>query len=267
MTSASSNARSATSARIDRHQQPRPADARRRSRTGRADCVSSCPDDRLVIAESGVREPSTIAGWRALGFDGALVGEALMRSDGRGGERPGLRGGRRGARAISRTSRARRRVKICGIVEPGRNARRRVGRRRCDRAERRSPGTPRGLSVPTKPRISPRSRGTSAVRRRSPAIVAVTADADADQLAAIVRELDPEVVQLSGDEPPELIRAIARPDVEGAAPSRRRPTNQPRRSRHGSSIVRGPTSPRAWNGSSSTRPAGPIPGWDRHARR
>ena len=45
------------------------------------------PDDRLVIAESGVREPATIARWRALGFDGALVGEALMRAaePGRGG--------------------------------------------------------------------------------------------------------------------------------------------------------------------------------------
>ncbi len=38
------------------------------------------PDDRLVVAESGVREPATVAGWRALGFDAALVGEALMRA-------------------------------------------------------------------------------------------------------------------------------------------------------------------------------------------
>ncbi len=38
------------------------------------------PDDRLVIAESGVREPATVARWRALGLDGALVGEALIRS-------------------------------------------------------------------------------------------------------------------------------------------------------------------------------------------
>ena len=38
------------------------------------------PDDRLVIAESGVREPATVARWRALGFDGALVGEALVRA-------------------------------------------------------------------------------------------------------------------------------------------------------------------------------------------
>ena len=38
------------------------------------------PDDRIVIAESGVRDASTVARWRALGFDAALVGEALMRS-------------------------------------------------------------------------------------------------------------------------------------------------------------------------------------------
>ena len=42
--------------------------------------ASTCPDDRLVIAESGVREPATVARWRALGFDGALVGEALVRA-------------------------------------------------------------------------------------------------------------------------------------------------------------------------------------------
>ena len=38
------------------------------------------PADRIAVAESGVREPATVAGWRAVGFDAALVGEALMRS-------------------------------------------------------------------------------------------------------------------------------------------------------------------------------------------
>jgi indole-3-glycerol phosphate synthase len=47
----------------------------------RADRLRSLvPDDRLVIAESGVRDPSVAARWRAIGFDAALVGEALMRS-------------------------------------------------------------------------------------------------------------------------------------------------------------------------------------------
>src|SRR4051812_15277513 len=38
------------------------------------------PEDRLVIAESGVRDTATIRGWRALGFDAALVGETLVRA-------------------------------------------------------------------------------------------------------------------------------------------------------------------------------------------
>ncbi len=38
------------------------------------------PDDRIVIAESGVRDAAIVRRWRALGFDGALVGEDLMRS-------------------------------------------------------------------------------------------------------------------------------------------------------------------------------------------
>ncbi|MFI5226406.1 MAG: indole-3-glycerol-phosphate synthase, partial [Candidatus Limnocylindrales bacterium] len=35
---------------------------------------SSIPDDRLAIAESGVRDPAVVARWRALGYDGVLVG-------------------------------------------------------------------------------------------------------------------------------------------------------------------------------------------------
>ena len=38
------------------------------------------PGDRIVVAESGVRDTGTVARWRATGFDAALVGEALMRS-------------------------------------------------------------------------------------------------------------------------------------------------------------------------------------------
>ena len=49
------------------------------------------PGDRLAIAESGVRDPSTVARWRATGFDAALVGEALMRVGRPVGRRPGVR--------------------------------------------------------------------------------------------------------------------------------------------------------------------------------
>src|SRR4029079_11517538 len=49
--------------------------------TERADALRALvPDDRIVIAESGVREAATVARWRARGFDGVLVGESLMRS-------------------------------------------------------------------------------------------------------------------------------------------------------------------------------------------
>ena len=62
------------------------------------------PDDRLVIAESGVREPATVARWRALGFDAALVGEALMRSadPGRGGRARSSAAGRAARRSGQR---------------------------------------------------------------------------------------------------------------------------------------------------------------------
>ena len=38
------------------------------------------PEDRLVVAESGVRNPATVRSWRALGFDAVLIGEALVRA-------------------------------------------------------------------------------------------------------------------------------------------------------------------------------------------
>ena len=38
------------------------------------------PDDRIAIAESGARDPATVARWRAAGYDAALVGEALVRA-------------------------------------------------------------------------------------------------------------------------------------------------------------------------------------------
>src|SRR6185369_8319440 len=49
--------------------------------TGRATRLRALvPDDRLVVAESGVRDAATVATWRAVGYDAALVGEALVRA-------------------------------------------------------------------------------------------------------------------------------------------------------------------------------------------
>ena len=74
------------------------------------------PDDRLVIAESGVREPATVARWRALGFDGALVGEALVR---RGDPAAAVRAFVAAGRRPDDPANVARRpfVKICGITD------------------------------------------------------------------------------------------------------------------------------------------------------
>ena len=79
------------------------------------------PDDRLVVAESGVREPSVLAAWRALGFDAALVGEALMRSDEAGirARTAAFVAAGRAPSAAEDLAAADRRpwVKICGITD------------------------------------------------------------------------------------------------------------------------------------------------------
>ena len=101
----------------DRHQQPRPEHARSGRRRGPRRLRALVPDDRLVVAESGVSDPSTLVRWRALGFDAALIGEALMRapdparSDGRLRRRGrDARGSRRGrSRARGQDLRHRRR--------------------------------------------------------------------------------------------------------------------------------------------------------------
>ncbi len=75
--------------------------------TDRADRLRAfVPDDRLVIAESGVRDSATVARWRALGFDAALVGEALMRAPRRDRRRSGHSWRPVGNRRIRPTSRA-----------------------------------------------------------------------------------------------------------------------------------------------------------------
>jgi indole-3-glycerol phosphate synthase len=99
------------------------------------------PDDRLVVAESGVRDPATVARWRAVGFDAALVGEALV---------PGQRPGRRGP-VVRRGWRRSIRSRECRAATAGQDLRhhRRGGRPGSDRGgcrrdrSQRVPGTPR----------------------------------------------------------------------------------------------------------------------------
>jgi tryptophan synthase beta subunit len=163
------------------------------------------PDDRLVVAESGVSDPSTLVRWRALGFDAALVGEALMRAaDPRAATASFVAAGRV-PDDIAANDRLPE-VKICGIVdEDGVLAATKAG------------ATAIGLNVVAgTPRALGHARAaTLAVYARSlpnpPRIVLVTADMDGAKLRVAVAAVDPDVVQLSGNESISLLAAVDRP--------------------------------------------------------
>ncbi len=168
---------------------------------------AAVPDDRLVIAESGVRDPATIRRWRALGFDGALVGEALVRA---GDPAAASRAFAAAGRPSSDPAEVARRpfVKICGItdaagiiaaVAAGADA---IGLNVV-------PGTPRELSLDEAADLARLAR-SAAVGDRRPRIVAVTADASPRHLAAISAAFDPDVIQLNGDEPPAAVANVGR---------------------------------------------------------
>ncbi len=165
------------------------------------------PDDRLVIAESGVREPSLVARWRALGFDGVLVGEALMRAvDPAAGVAAFVAAGRS---PMDLANVARRPfVKICGVTDADgvlaaiRSGADAIGLNVV-------PGTPRALELGEAATLARLIRSASAAGHR-PQIVAVTAEAPVERLEAIVDAIDPDVVQLSGAEPVDLVRRVGR---------------------------------------------------------
>ena len=165
------------------------------------------PDDRLVVAESGVRHPAQLGRWRAQGFDAALVGEALVRSaDPASVVRAFVAAGRQ---PDDPSNVARRPfVKICGItdtdgvlaaVRSGVDA---VGLNLV-------PGTPRALSLPEAADLARLLRATAPPAAR-PRIVAVTVDPDLEELAAIVAALDPDAIQLNGTEPVARVSEIGR---------------------------------------------------------
>jgi tryptophan synthase beta chain len=165
------------------------------------------PDDRLTIAESGVRDEATIVRWRAAGFDAALVGEALVRTaDPRAAAASFVAAG-----ALPDDPGAAHRVplvKICGVVDEagldtalaadidaiGLNF---VG------------GTPRALTLKEGAALARRAR--TAAGTRIPTVVAIVvnpSDALLDELASTVGV---DAFQFSGGEPPERIAAAPRP--------------------------------------------------------
>ena len=166
------------------------------------------PDDRLVVGESGVGEPRTLVGWRAVGIDAALVGEALMRSaDPAATARAFVAAGKvpHDVAAEAREPL----TKICGVTDAaGALAAVRAG---ADAVGLNFvPGTPRCLSLTEAAKLATLIRDTSPAGSR-PRIVAVFADASPDQIAATIAAVEPDAIQLSGDEPVAAIRSAGRP--------------------------------------------------------
>jgi tryptophan synthase beta subunit len=166
------------------------------------------PDDRVVVAESGVREPATIARWRAQGFDAALVGEALVRSmDPSAVARAFVAAG---AVPSDPANVARRPfAKICGVADVG-SATAAIALGADGLGLNLVPGTPRALTLDEAAELSRAIRAVATPATR-PRIVAITADASPADLVAIVAALDPDAVQLNGRETIEVASAIGRP--------------------------------------------------------
>ncbi len=181
------------------------------------------PDDRLAIAESGVRDPATIARWRATGFDAALVGEALMRSvDPSAAALAFVAAGRYPAdpAQLARLPH----VKICGITdEAGVLAAVRAGADAIGLNF--APGTPRELTLEEGAALAALARAAAPAGAR-PEIVLVTANLPPDRLAAVVAAIDPDAVQLNGDEPPADVARTGRPTWKALRVAAGQPASQ-----------------------------------------
>jgi tryptophan synthase beta subunit len=167
------------------------------------------PDDRLVVAESGVRDAAIVAGWRAAGFDAALVGEALVRAaDPAGAVRAFVAAGRAPDDPANRATAPV--VKICGITDgDGILAAVRAGADAI--GLNLVPGTPRVLELGEAVELRRVARALAPAGGHRPLIVAVTADAGRERIAEIVAALDPDAVQLSGDESLADVAVAGRP--------------------------------------------------------
>jgi tryptophan synthase beta chain len=171
------------------------------------------PDDRLVVAESGLSAADDVRGLRALGFDAVLVGEALMTA----GERSDAIASRAAAfvaagrqpdatedpAAAARTPS----LKVCGVIDE-------ASVLACARAGVEAiglnlvPGTPRNLAERDALRLVRLARAAAERRAR---IVGIFADADRSTVNDIATRLDLDEIQLSGDESPDFVDRLVRP--------------------------------------------------------
>ena len=223
------------------------------------------PADRIAVAESGVRDVGTLRRWRAAGYDAALVGEALMRAaDPRAAAAAFVAAGAvpDDPGAVARAPL----VKICGIVDAaGIQAARAAG---ADAVGLNFvAGTPREITLAEGADLAHRARAGAATGH-APSVVAITANADGPLLAAIVRDVDPDVIQYAGGEPEERIAASPRPawvvvhlPVTASPDGVAQATCLRRRPRPGASVPR-----RRCRADSPRHGRRAAPGRDRHAR-
>jgi tryptophan synthase beta subunit len=177
--------------------------------TSRADRLRALvPDDRLVIAESGVRDVATVARWRALGFDGVLVGEGLMRApDPVAVARSFVAAGRQPQDPANVARRPL--VKICGVTDAaGALAAVRAGADAI--GLNLAPGTPRALEVDEAVELA-RVVRDAAPNGARPTIVAVVADAPSERTEALIAAIDPDAIQFSGRESVAVVAGARRP--------------------------------------------------------
>jgi tryptophan synthase beta chain len=163
------------------------------------------PDDLLAVAESAIREPSAIVRLRALGFDAALIGEALMRShDPTAGVASFVAAGRQPGDPATVARRAE--MKLCGLTHADdvlaavRAGATHVGLNAV-------PGTPRALPSDVLARLARHARSLP----QPPRVVLIVADPEPDELDRLIDVVDPDIVQLSGHEPLALLDELRRP--------------------------------------------------------
>jgi tryptophan synthase beta subunit len=173
------------------------------------------PADRLVIAESGVREPAQVRRWRALGFDAALVGEDLMRA----GADPAVvearvasfvAAGAVPSPGVDPAADGRAPwLKICGITDPD-------GLRAAMAAGADAlgfnfvPASPRCLTEPEAAELIAAARSMDAPGD-GPLVVGVYADLPPRDVAASAARLGLDAVQLHGHEKPGDLDRIPLP--------------------------------------------------------
>ncbi len=166
------------------------------------------PDDRLAIAESGVRDSATIAALRSVGYDAALVGETLVRAaDPVALVRSFVAAG---ALPTDPANLARRPfVKICAVTDA--NGIRAAVRSGADAIGLNLvPGTPRELGLSEAASLAELLREIAPPATR-PAVVAITVDRSVADLREIGAALQADAIQLNGSEPPDVARALDRP--------------------------------------------------------